>query len=290
MEKNQAARRRWILPSAAGLCVLLGATTLQAGSDAPPAKALTVVLDHWLALGPVPVSADAASPPDPEAQKKAFETDFLASCGGETQVRPLPPPPCSVGGHALAWKALDPADGLVDLAKGLGAKDYAVAYALADVDSPAAGTVLLGLGSDDAIEVWLNGKVVHSNWVMGPLAQDQDLVPVELKAGRNQLPAEDPERHAGLGLRRPRRLDDAGPAEAMWLAAQGGDLETGCRRYLATATGSISTPGRWRPHRLADRPDLRPPASRRAAWPRRGPHGHRPLPPPGRWWTAISPS
>jgi len=45
----------------------------------------------------------------------------------------------------------------------------------------------LGLGSDDGIKAWLNGQLVHANNATRGLQVDQDLVPVQLKAGWNTL-------------------------------------------------------------------------------------------------------
>ena len=53
------------------------------------------------------------------------------------------------------------------------------------VDRPTALNV--GLGSDDGIEVWLNGAKVHSNNVARGVTVDADRVTLELKAGENQL-------------------------------------------------------------------------------------------------------
>ena len=53
------------------------------------------------------------------------------------------------------------------------------------VDRPM--TLNAGLGSDDGIEVWLNGAKVHSKDVPRGVTVDADRVPLELKAGENQL-------------------------------------------------------------------------------------------------------
>ena len=100
----------------------------------------TTFLKRWLALGPIPLTQDEA--PDEEAQKKAFETHFLATCGGEAQVFAKTPPACSVGGHALTWKSVESPSEVVDLAKEVGKKDHAVAYALAELESRTATSVI----------------------------------------------------------------------------------------------------------------------------------------------------
>ena len=238
--------------------LLVGATILGA-ARAPAAGPPVVPLDHWLVLGPVPLPDAATAPPDEAAQKRAFEADLLAPCGGEAQVRPTPPPPCSIAGQDLAWKAVEASDGIVDLVKSIGARDYVVAYALADVDSPAAGSVLLGMGSDDAIKAWVNGRPVHSNWVMRPVGKDQDLVSVDLKAGRNQilLKIQNGTQDWAFAAR---SLDAPAQEEAIWRAARRGDLDT--MRTILTASHGIDLDARprcgltaWQIARICGRAD-----------------------------------
>jgi len=46
---------------------------------------------------------------------------------------------------------------------------------------------VLGIGSDDAVKVWLNGELVHENWTSRGVVVDNDRVPVTFKKGMNQL-------------------------------------------------------------------------------------------------------
>jgi hypothetical protein len=43
------------------------------------------------------------------------------------------------------------------------------------------------LGSDDGVKAWLNGEVVHSNNVDRGQVADQDMAPIKLKKGANEL-------------------------------------------------------------------------------------------------------
>ena len=62
------------------------------------------------------------------------------------------------------------------------------AYALINILSPRERrNVAMGVGSDDAVKVWLNGKVVHVNKVNRRTTGIQDLFRVNLKAGDNLL-------------------------------------------------------------------------------------------------------
>ncbi len=66
--------------------------------------------------------------------------------------------------------------------------DYHTAYALINVVSPRQQrNIGMGVGSDDAVKVWLNGEVVHINNVDRGTTGIQDLFRVNLNAGDNLL-------------------------------------------------------------------------------------------------------
>ena len=52
-----------------------------------------------------------------------------------------------------------------------------------------AGKALLALGSDDAIKVWVNGKLVASDWVGRKVAAYEHLYPIEIQEGENEIHA-----------------------------------------------------------------------------------------------------
>ena len=62
------------------------------------------------------------------------------------------------------------------------------AYALIDIRSPREQrNVLMGVGSDDSVKIWLNGEVVHVNQVNRRTKGVQDRFRVNLKTGTNFL-------------------------------------------------------------------------------------------------------
>ena len=66
--------------------------------------------------------------------------------------------------------------------------NYYSAYALINIVSPRdQNGVLMGVGSDDAVKVWLNGEVVHRNNVDRGTEGIQDYFRVNFKAGDNLL-------------------------------------------------------------------------------------------------------
>jgi len=142
-------------------------------------------MTNWLVLSPVPVSADKS--PDEAAQKKAFSDDLLTAAGGEAAIQPQPGLKLQLAGKDCQWHLLQAKGDTIDLKEGQAAADFMAAYAWAEVEMPAAATVLFGLGSDDAVKVWLNGKVVHENWVARPTRPDDDLLELKLQPGKNRL-------------------------------------------------------------------------------------------------------
>jgi len=87
----------------------------------------------------------------------------------------------------LTWQQVDSNSEKIDLGKNNDHSDFAIAYACTDIDLPEKGAGLLGIGSDDAIKIWLNGKLVHESWVTRSLQTDDDVVPVQFQAGTNRL-------------------------------------------------------------------------------------------------------
>ncbi len=65
--------------------------------------------------------------------------------------------------------------------------NYYTAYAFMNIISPQNQAVKMGVGSDDAIKVWLNGGVVHRNDANRKTSGIQDTFRVNLKAGSNPL-------------------------------------------------------------------------------------------------------
>jgi CubicO group peptidase (beta-lactamase class C family) len=142
-------------------------------------------LHSWQVLGPIPWRARGGL--DETARKKAFESDLLAAIGGEGALEVQPEVPVTIDGRSFTWRAIAETHDVIPLGTVLGLQDDAIAYAYTEVDLPEATRVSLGLGSDDGIRVWLNGVLVHENWVGREAAPDSDLIAVELQKGRNRL-------------------------------------------------------------------------------------------------------
>jgi hypothetical protein len=114
-------------------------------------------MQTWLVAGPVSVSRDSAQPTETaqEAVFKADEKNLLVSPGKAL----------AAGQREYQWQVLSLGEDIVNLDSFYKKKDFAYAYAMAEIQSPTATGAILALGSDDGIKVWHNGKLVHENWI-----------------------------------------------------------------------------------------------------------------------------
>jgi CubicO group peptidase (beta-lactamase class C family) len=144
-------------------------------------------LKSWLVLKSIPVPHESGRAPDEPAQKNSFAQDWLAEVGGEAKIEPKPGMKIKIGDREREWQLVDSKMDVVDLRKGADPADFAIAYASAELDMPEASKGILGIGSDDAVKVWLNGKLIHENWVARGCQTDDDCVPVEFQRGKNRI-------------------------------------------------------------------------------------------------------
>ncbi len=133
----------------------------------------------WLFLGPIDVPWDGEGYfPDEETSNKFFDTKSLDLARFELQVR--------IAGNDYEWASLYSEYGVVDLTAVFD-KWFAIAYTWAQIDMPEETASVLGIGSDDCVKVWLNGKLVHEHRGGRGVIADSDRVPVTFRKGKNQL-------------------------------------------------------------------------------------------------------
>jgi len=143
-------------------------------------------LKSWLILGPIPVAQGGNAAPDEAAQRDAFGRDDLLAKGGGTSAVPQEGQVLSLAGQSLRWQRLDSKNEIIDLSAIFGQGD-SIAYAFSEINVPEAQTVLFGVGSDDAVKVWLNGTLVHENWIARATRLDDDILELKLRKGANHL-------------------------------------------------------------------------------------------------------
>jgi hypothetical protein len=133
----------------------------------------------WLFLGLIQIPWDGeAYFPDEETSNKFFDDESLNLEQFEPKVR--------IAENDYEWSYLYSEYGVVDLTQVFD-DWFVVAYAWAQVEMPEQTDAVLGIGSDDCVKVWLNGKLVHENLVGRGVIPDNDRVPVTFKKGKNQL-------------------------------------------------------------------------------------------------------
>ena len=147
--------------------------------DSAQTRAHADAITDWHVVGPFKspvegeISLDLETPVD-KAITSNGSVDLTASFGKN--------------GTSRTWKKVTAGKrGAVDLGEAVGRVDYAVAYGYAEVESVHARETVLRVRSDDGIQIWLNGKVVHKHEVWRGLNAGVDEVPVRLEAGGNRL-------------------------------------------------------------------------------------------------------
>ncbi len=160
---------------------VLNAQTYQKASYS--ALADNSFMNDWLVLGPVKFGTGGTTP-DESQQRAAFDKNLLTSVplkGGKLPAR------VKIGETEYSFKPVSSQDGIINFNAVLGTTDYAIAFALAEIKLEAPMKVLMGVGSDDDIKIFLNGTLVHSNWIARANTPDDDMVVLDLKKGSNQV-------------------------------------------------------------------------------------------------------
>ena len=175
-------------------------------------------MKNWLIAGPFPVND--STQPDASLQEKAFKSDIISAVNITGGV----PAAVSLREKQFKWQPVSVTMDIVDLDTLFQKKDFAYAYALAEIIAEAPTSIILGLGSDDGIKVWLNGKLVHDNWIPRGIQKDNDVVPLKLVKGSNQLLLKVQDMSGGWGFMA-RALDKLALTEQLNAAAANGNLD-----------------------------------------------------------------
>jgi len=157
-------------------------------------------IKRWLVLAPVGTEPGRTNVSGTGAQTEIMQTDHLAAVHGEAQVRPQADAAVPSGNQTLRWRPIEAEGDTVDLSAVLGVKEPGVAYAWTEIIAPRTLRALMGLGSDGAVKVWLNGKLVQERRSARSIRKDDDLIPVSLEKGTNQLLLKIGSRPAGWGF------------------------------------------------------------------------------------------
>ena len=68
------------------------------------------------------------------------------------------------------------------------------------IDSNGTADIQIRVASDDGVRVWFNGESVHENNVDRGILLDEDIIPVKLKKGKNELLVQVTQNGGGWGF------------------------------------------------------------------------------------------
>lgn len=151
---------------ASGNVGISGDYTFTTQSEVQPPKA--AFFRDWLVVGPF-------FSPD----RLGFYIDYI----GERYILPSR----QIMSSGRVWSLYESQGDYIDLASRFFPSEYVVAYAHLYVLSPTDQSCQLWLGSDDGIEVWLNGSLVYASFSLRPAVPDSIMAPISLRQGWNRL-------------------------------------------------------------------------------------------------------
>lgn len=156
------------------------------GEKIPPAKNIRLDIQEsegwyfqgWLMIEPIPNPGGYKNP----------GADHLEDMDGIEDTFPNVTEEFYYDGTKYRWRRVNtPYFAKVDLDEIHGKNEHVVMYAFAHIDVPEARTVRALAGSSDGIEVFVNGRQVHKNYVEREFTLDEDEMYLPLKKGRNHL-------------------------------------------------------------------------------------------------------
>jgi alpha-galactosidase len=153
---------------------------LRASWDAAQKAAAEDALRDWSIAGPF--SGETAG-----EISLALPTELEASLGAEGEIN-RSADYTALDGRKIMWREnAAMKKGSVDLRAEIGPYEFVAAYGYSEVESIHAREAVLHCGSDDGIQVWLNGRVIHTNDAKRSLHPKEDQVAIRLNAGVNRI-------------------------------------------------------------------------------------------------------
>ena len=178
----------WMISGSATSASPVSANTITLSKGSAVADSVTYdglhpgeFMKKWLVLGPLPYPVkDGVSALSEEGQRYAFNTDTLDPVNFTPRI--------SINNTDYEWVVLESEYGMVELSQLTEEKnDFETAYVWAQIDMPEETKGTLDLGYGEGVKIWLNGELLHENWIYRGIMTDNDRVPVTFKKGKNQL-------------------------------------------------------------------------------------------------------
>jgi hypothetical protein len=133
---------------------------------------------YWLLCGPFP-----------NVRWQGRETDYLTPIGGEINARPIPGDKLNAeDGRTIPWmKYSSPIFSKINLSDIYEDNTEVLTYAYCRIDSPKDKKVRATFGSNDGIQLVLNGQRIYKKYAKRSLILDEDEIYLDLKKGKNYL-------------------------------------------------------------------------------------------------------
>lgn len=120
--------------------------------------------------------------------REKTSVDFAPACESALLKSPKNIPDLTAAHDGKKWITASAGKrGHISLDDALGRHEFAAAYAYAEIEAIHPRETVLGVGSDDGVVIWLNGKLVHSHDAHRGYSPNNDQVPIYLAAGTNRL-------------------------------------------------------------------------------------------------------
>jgi hypothetical protein len=139
------------------------------------ARADATAVDRWLATARVEPPAVGVWEASQAFTAESFDAAFATEFGPEPEGKEV----------ETTWRTITVEPG--KLAANIAGKENAAVFVRTTLTAAKPRTVVLALGSDDGVRVWLNGKKVHENKVLRGAVDANDSVTLELNQGENAL-------------------------------------------------------------------------------------------------------
>jgi CubicO group peptidase (beta-lactamase class C family) len=146
----------------------------------------------WLIAGLFPNPVVSEKLPDGSSHL-GFYKDYLESVGGESEAllkRDMEIAFTEENGSEGKAKVISVTaggNGVVNFDKVFGSQNFKAVYAFCHIYSKKKQEVHFLLGSDDGVKVWVNGELVHSNYVTRGVKRGEDKFSVNLDKGLNRV-------------------------------------------------------------------------------------------------------
>jgi Domain of unknown function (DUF4838) len=140
-------------------------------------------MKNWQLLGPIELEEGV----NEVNHLDGFENEILSSHGSESNFQFKSGQTEKFNDINLTWKEYTSTDSIINLDKLISKRSYIAAYAYTEIYSEEEKTVIFTLGTNDGGRLWINGEVVWDYSSGRGLKPDEDLIPILLRKGTNQI-------------------------------------------------------------------------------------------------------